>query len=125
MKLFKICAWWLLFMAALHTVVGLALKHEPLVSLIRYGAGAMDNPHNDRLAALWFHFSGGLMFVVAGFSLWSIKHVGRLPGFLGWACLIMGLIGGPLLPASGFWLYIPVGAALVLLGRGAASHSSA
>ena len=117
MKLLKGCAWYLLFMAALHTAVGLILNLEPLGAIILDGAGTINQPHNDRLAALWFMFSGALMFVIAWFAFWSIKHVGSLPGFLGIIFLLLGLGGGIILPVSCFWLYIPLSFALMLHNR--------
>lgn len=117
MTLLKGCAWYLVFMAALHTVVGLALDFDPLAAMIRDGVGTIEQPYHDRLAALWFMFSGALMFVVAGFAFWSINRVGSLPGFLGIAFLLLGICGGMLIPVSGFWLYIPLALVLLLQHR--------
>jgi uncharacterized membrane protein len=113
MRLLKASAWYLLFMAALHTVVGLILDFEPLGAMLSDGVGAIDQPHDDRIAALWFMFSGALMFVIAGFAFWSVKRVGALPRFLGFTFLPLGVAGGLIMPLSGFWLYIPVSLVLV------------
>lgn len=114
MKLLKGCAWYLLFMAALHSTVGLILYAQPLGAMVLHGVGTIDQPHTDRLAALWFMFSGALMFVLAWFAFWSIKRIGSLPDFLGVACLLLGS-GAYVIPVSGLWLYFPL--ALVLLFR--------
>ena len=95
MNIHKGCAWYLLFMAALHTAVGLVLDFGPLAAMVRHGVGAMDQPHLDRLAALWFMFSGALMFVIAGFAFWAVRHVGSLPRFLGFVFSPPGPGRGP------------------------------
>jgi len=113
MNRLKMCAWYLLFMAALHSAVGVILHFNPLVAVILDGAGTVAHPHLDRLAILWFMFSGALMFVIAFFALWSVKQTGTMPRFLGYTFLIFGIGGGLILPVSGFWLYIPVGLTLL------------
>lgn len=114
MKMLKGCAWYLLFMAALHTAVGLILDFDSLGAMLRDGVGTIDQPHEDRLAALWFMFSGALMFILAGFAFWSLREAGALPTFLGPIFLIMGLVGGYIIPDSGLWLYIPIGLFLLV-----------
>ncbi|QJB57099.1 DUF6463 family protein [Pseudodesulfovibrio sp. zrk46] len=123
MKMLKGCAWYLLFMATLHTVVGLILDFDSLAAMLRDGVGTIDQPHEDRLAALWFMFSGALMFIVAGFTFWSVRVAGSLPTFLGPVFLLMGAVGGYIIPDSGLWLYIPIG--LFLLIRNAPGKKTA
>jgi len=117
MKVLKASAWYLLFMAALHTLVGLVLDFEPLVAMLTGGVGTIDQPYDDRIAALWFMFSGALMFVIAGFAFWSVTRVGALPRFLGFTFLALGIAGGLIMPLSGFWLYIPLALVLILYKR--------
>jgi hypothetical protein len=121
MKLLKASAWYLLFMAALHTLVGLWLDFEPLGAMLADGVGTLEQPHNDRIAALWFMFSGALMFVIAGFAFWCVKRVGELPRFLGLTFLALGVAGGLIMPLSGFWLYIPVAILLMFQKQPAVS----
>ncbi|QGY39102.1 hypothetical protein GM415_02835 [Pseudodesulfovibrio cashew] len=113
MRLLKGCIWFLVFAAVLHTAVGLAIYGDALHGLLVGGVGPAEAPRFDRLAALWFMFSGLLMFAIAGLSLWVIRKTGALPIFLGIAFLAFALVGGLVLPVSGFWLFIPPGLGIV------------
>lgn len=112
MTLLKGSAWYLLFMATLHSVVGLCLRFDHFKAMILDGVGTIAAPHYDRLAILWFLFSGALMFILAYFAFWAIKHTGTLPKFLGPTLAVLGIAGVAIIPDSGLWLYIPIGIVL-------------
>lgn len=109
MTILKSSASLALFMALLHTGVGLYLNSGPLITAITDGVGTIHEPHTDRLAVLWFMYSGALMFIVASFMFWSIKQTKSIPTFLGPIFLLLGIAGVFIIPASGFWLYLPLG----------------
>lgn len=124
MTILKSSACLALFMALLHTAVGLFLNSGPLVTAITDGVGTIHEPHTDRLAILWFMYSGALMFIVAGFMFWSIKQTQSIPTFLGPVFLLLGIAGVSIIPASGFWLYLPLGL-MILAGTRRMRASSA
>jgi uncharacterized membrane protein HdeD (DUF308 family) len=63
----------------------------------------------DRLA-IWFLVAGVLMFLI-GYLFLFMPHIPKLAG---WILGAVAVIGGFLIPASGFWLLLPPTIGIVL-----------
>lgn len=99
----------MMWIAVIHNVVGVMIFFAPLIDIAQ--AGVLDTvkpPHIERGLAAWFLLSGCLMFMLGGLMHWAYKHTHTLPHSLGWMSIGFGLLGVILMPASGFWLLIPV-----------------
>lgn len=94
--------------AALHTAVGIALGWTQLAGIASDGFFNVIDPHFDRAAIFWFLSYGLLLFVIGLMVKWAQKEIGRLPHWLAWLFLGMGIISVALMPISGFWLLFPI-----------------
>lgn len=104
----------LIAIALLHQVVGLVFYQTALAEILNAGIfNSINPPYWDRDAAFWFLMFGGLFLLLGMLLQWVIEKTGEIPSFLGWGILLISLIGVFLMPASGFWLVIPV--ALLML----------
>ena len=75
----------------------------------RDGVIAAIEPDPARGLLFWFLFFG-VVVMLWGALLHRLERDGvRLPTSVGWQLLALGLIGGALIPASGFWLTVPQG----------------
>jgi Family of unknown function (DUF6463) len=61
-----------------------------------------------RVAFFWFFFFGLLLLMLGGLMQAIEKKGQALPRSIGWQLGALGLGGGLLIPASGFWLVLPV-----------------
>ncbi|MBE2193380.1 MAG: hypothetical protein IAE83_04325 [Anaerolinea sp.] len=110
----------LMAIAVLHQIVGIIVYYEPLAAII--GAGVVNTinpPWWDRDAAFWFLMFGALLFVYGAMTHWLLKHEVPLPVFWGGGLAVICVVGVILMPASGFWLALPVAVYMVRsAGRG-------
>lgn len=103
----------------LHNVVGVAMGlgvislegHEgraPLVEIV--SAGVVNGVEPDLLRSLffWFVFFGWLTILLGTLMSWVERRGERLPASLGYGLGALALSGGLMIPASGFWLVLPV-----------------
>jgi len=81
--------------------------------------GVVDSIVADLARTAWFWFLvTGFALVILGDLARRIENRGTvLPASLGWQLLALGIAGGVLMPASGFWLVVPQGAWIVLRAR--------
>jgi hypothetical protein len=99
----------LMLLAILHQIVGLYFYQDALMAIGQAGIiNAVQPPYWDRDAAFWFLMFGAMLFLYGAITHWLLAKVGDLPSFWGWGLLILSLIGVALMPASGFWLAIPL-----------------
>lgn len=87
----------------LHTTLGLLKYRRPLGAIARQRGldPATDPP--ERQAAFWF-VTCGLATIAAGQTIrWAQRRTGTVPASLGRSSLAIGLLGGLLIPKSGFW----------------------
>jgi len=103
---------WLLAVAALHTLFGLLVFAGPLRQLLRLGL--FDAVGTDPLmaAVTWFLLFGAPLALL-GQALTLLERQAAVvdPASLrplGWGLLGLGTLGIVLMPASGFWLLLPV-----------------
>lgn len=105
----------LMAVAVLHQIVGIIVYHEALTAIIRAGVvNTINPPWWDRDAAFWFLMFGALLFVYGAMTHWLLKRDLPLPAFWGGSLAVMCVVGVTLMPASGFWLALPIAGYMVL-----------
>jgi hypothetical protein len=79
-----------------------------LAEIARDGVLGAIEPDPLRSVLFWFLFFGLLVMILGGLVHRIERDGGRPPGALAWQLGALGLAGGLLIPASGFWLLLPV-----------------
>ncbi len=101
-----------------HTFVGIWFGQEPLSEITRSGWVNSVNPQQpERMAVFWFLFTG-FVAMLLGASLRWIERQGPIPAGIGWTLLAFGIVGGLMMPVSGFWLLLPLGWVILHRARG-------
>lgn len=102
---------WLLAVAALHTLFGLLVFAGPLQKMLSRGLFNAVGADPLLAAATWFLLFGAPLALL-GQALTLLEHQSHLdPALLrplGWGLLALWALGVLLMPASGFWLVLPV-----------------
>jgi cobalamin biosynthesis protein CobD/CbiB len=102
---------WLLAVAALHTLFGLLVFTGPLRQLLRLGLFNAVGADPLLSAVTWFLLFGAPLALL-GQALSLLERRADVDASslrpLGWGLLALGLLGIVLMPASGFWLLLPV-----------------
>lgn len=102
---------WLLAVAALHTVFGLLVFAGPLQKMLRLGLFNAVGADPLLAAATWFLLFGAPLALL-GQALSLLERQPQLDPAalrpLGWGLLALWALGVLLMPASGFWLVLPV-----------------
>jgi hypothetical protein len=102
---------WLLAVAALHTLFGLLVFAGPLQKMLSRGLFNAVGADPLLAAATWFLLFGAPLALL-GQVLSLLEHQSHLdPALLrplGWGLLALWALGVLLMPASGFWLVLPV-----------------
>jgi len=108
----------LMAIAGLHQVVGLFFYREALVAIIRAGViNSVNPPYWERDAAFWFLMFGFLLGLYGWMTHWLIQQYATIPSFWGWGLLGICIIGVVMMPASGFWLAIPIAIGMIRQAR--------
>lgn len=108
-----------------HVLYVVVAKSGPWVTIVRDGVVNAVEPYPEREAAVWSLWFG-VFVATAGALIATIQARGQhAPAFAGWALLAMGLLGGILMPFSGFWAGIPLGLLILLPPRRGKRESSA
>ncbi|MDU1904629.1 MAG: DUF6463 family protein [Dysgonomonas sp.] len=115
MRLWKYSGTYLVLTGILHTIVAGILYKEPLLEIIKSGLinGVKENTPQD--TAFWFLVCG-LIIILFGMTL---QHYLRrtykpAPKFIGYFLLVFSLLGGIIVPVSGFWLFVPQALIIIL-----------
>jgi len=104
----------LMAIAILHEVVGLFFYRDVLLEIVNAGLfNTINPPYWERDAAFWFLMFGVTLFLMGWIAQWLLENTNTIPKFFSWGLLLMCAIGVFMMPASGFWLAIPV--AIVML----------
>ena len=100
-----------------HVLYVVVAKSAPLTSIIRGGIVNAVEPHQEREAAFWSLWFG--VFVAVSGALIATLQARRqpVPAFAGYILLAMGILGGVLMPVSGFWAGVPLGLLILLPPR--------
>ena len=109
------------FMATgiLHILVGVMVFSAPLGDIMRDGIfiDAIGVEDYERATAFWFTLTGVFIFITGGLTQWIYDNTNTLPTFLGYSVVAIGVIGGLMIPVSGFWLVIPQGIMMLMIAR--------
>ena len=110
----------LMAIGVLHLLAGPIFYPQPLAAIAQDGFFNTVNPNPaqfDREAAFWWTVSGVMLLILGSLVHWAQAQTGRLPAFFGWALLASGVAGVILMPASGFWLFLPPAVLVLTLRR--------
>lgn len=105
---------WLIAVAAIHTLFAIVFFRPHLADIV--ARGVYDTVGEDPMtgAVVWFVLFGAVLFI-AGLAIHHLERVSpQMPRSLGFSLLALVGLGVVLMPASGFWLALPVGIALVV-----------
>lgn len=97
--------------AALHSTIGLTSTEGSFADLIRSGWFGSMNPGYEPVfgETFWFTFTG-LALLSSGFLVRShLRATGSLPASFGWSLIVIALLIGTAMPASGAWLIFAIG----------------
>lgn len=99
----------LMAIAILHELVGVFFYSNALMDIVQAGFfNTINPPYWERDAAFWFLMFGITLFLMGWVAQWMLDNTHTIPKFFSLGLLIMCLIGVLMMPASGFWLAIPV-----------------
>lgn len=111
------------FMATglLHILIGVMVFSAPLGDIMRDGIffDAIGVEEYERATAFWFTLTGVFICITGGLAQWIYNNTNTLPAFLGYGVVVIGVIGGLMIPVSGFWLVIPQGIMMLMIARNA------
>lgn len=105
--------------AAFHTVSGLLSTEGSFADLVRQGWFGSMNPGYAPASGetFWFTFTGLSLFT-SGFLVRSqLRATGTLPEAFGWSFVVIALLIGTAMPASGAWLILAVGLLALAIRR--------
>lgn len=109
---------WLIGVAILHTIAGVIMGQDALVTLWR--RGVINSVGTDALTGVfvWFLLFGALLLLL-GMALDTLEKADRFDGARaqGIGLALLTLAGVLLMPVSGFWLAIPPAIGLMRRGR--------
>lgn len=106
---------WLMGVAALHTLFTFVASGKALVSIAQRGVfnSVGDDPMTG--GVVWSAFFGIALFT-CGLAIVALEKSSPnpIPKSIGWCLLIIIIVGVVLMPISGFWLAFPPALAVVL-----------
>jgi len=106
-KVWKYSGIFLIVTGIIHSIVGIVIGKDYLIDIIKDGLLNAVEVDNLRHIAFWFLLCG-IFIIILGHTLhYYIKKEQKPPLFLGYYLLVMAVISCILMPASGFWLFIP------------------
>jgi hypothetical protein len=106
----------LLMTAGLHLVVGAVLYRHELAGIAGDGfVNTIVDAHRD--AAFWFMVSGVALTMIADTARHAVNRTGRFPLDVGWWLIGLGLLIVVIMPVSGGWFVLVVGALGVRAAR--------
>lgn len=106
--------WIVIIIGSLHSLLAMVKFSESFGSMLSEGIfNTGTGP--ERGWAIWFTFCG-ILFILLGLGLKFIENKGlNIPKSMGWGLAGSAILGGLILPASGFWaLLLP---ALLILSN--------
>ena len=125
MRVNRVAGSLLMVTAAGHALVGAILFSEPLSAIV--SAGVINSirppmysaqPHFDRIAVFWFLLFSPVLFLFGKIinNAVSRRDVSSLR-LIGWYLVGIGIVGAAILPVSGNWFLIPLGAIVLKAAR--------
>lgn len=107
----------LMAIGVIHTLFVVWMGRGPLLGVVQEGFFRALSPHHDRLEIFWSLCFGVMAFFLGQLISRSEAKGVRTPAVLGWELLALGLLGAVLMPVSGWWLVMVVGALILVDAR--------
>ena len=105
----------LIAIGVLHCSVGVWFGWPEGVAILANGVVDAVEPEPERMYWFWFMVTGILTIVLGQLTRWvEGRPDSRLPRFLGWEVLALGLAATAAIPVSGGWLVIAAGVVMIL-----------
>jgi len=112
-----------------HAIVGAFLFSEPLSEMVREGVinsiqppMYSAQPQFDRAAAFWFLLFTPVLFLLGQIINHAVTHEDtRSLRLIGWYLIGIGTVGSAILPLSGNWLLLPLGAVTLMAASAVAT----
>ena len=108
----KWTGYWMMVVAVLHLAATVALHGSSFIRMLELGVWNSTISVELHLA-VWFAIASPFMFLL-GLSILEMRMPSRL---FGWLLTSIAVIGGVLIPISGFWLLLPPGLAIAFARR--------
>lgn len=108
---------WIIGAGIIHVAFGFAVFGEPLLAILRDGVWNAVDGHSGRPLAFWFVFLGLFTIVFGSLIDWMEGRGLSTPRFLGWAFLVLVILGIVTMPVGGGWLLLPAGLGLLMRSR--------
>jgi len=108
MKIWRYSGIFLILTGLLHIAVGILLFKDTFAEYINNGIINSVTENSVQETGFWFLVCGTLV-IMWGLTMhhYIRKTYKPAPKFLGYFLLIISLIGGLIVPISGFWLFVP------------------
>lgn len=102
----------------LHAIIAVLINGRIYVEIFRSGLVNINSKDYTVGFAFWF-FMIGVLLIFWGLTLqYYIKEVQKpAPLFIGYTMLIFAVIGCLMIPASGFWLFIPQALIIIVANK--------
>jgi hypothetical protein len=115
----------LLIVGLIHILLFAVLFADRYAAMARDGLVNTVEGDDKREAAFWT-MGFGLLLLTVGSLLQAVQNrTGAVPALTGWLLLALGLGGGVLMPVSPFWLFAPLGLAILRQRRASTDPSAA
>lgn len=107
---------WIMGVAVVHTITAPLTYGAALTSMLERGVFDSVGTDPARAEAAWFVLCGAAFFIL-GLAVDRIEQARStvVPKSVGCSLLLFGILGQTLIPAGGFWLFLPP--ALAVLAR--------
>jgi hypothetical protein len=116
--LWKYSGIFLLATGILHTLTAVVLGKDALWLIIKDGLFDAVGTDIERSDAFWFLICGIFLIFFGQILHYYIKREQKpAPLSLGYCLLALSVIGGVIVPVSGFWLFIPQAIIIILAKR--------
>lgn len=108
MKLWKFSGTFLTVTGIIHTIYALFIGKDAFAEMFSNGFINSIGENHNRSFAFWFLICGILLILWGQtLQLYIRKEQKPAPAFIGYAILLITIIGCILEPISGFWLFLP------------------
>lgn len=116
--LWKQSGTFLVITGILHCITAILINSKIYVEILRSGLVNINSKDYTIGFAFWF-FMVGILLILWGATLqyYIKKEEKPAPLFTGYAMLLFAIIGCVMIPASGFWLFIPQALIIIVANK--------